>query len=71
MKKKIINVFLMALLAMVTVGTVVSCKDYEEDNYSDLNGKFANLDQQLKDQIATLEQVKQDLQTELDNLEKD
>ena len=43
MKKKIINVFLMALLAMVTVGTVVSCKDYEEDNYSDLNGKFANL----------------------------
>lgn len=71
MKKKIINVFLMALLAMVTVGTVVSCKDYEEDNYSELNGKFTNLDQQLKDQIATLEQVKQDLQTELDNLEKD
>lgn len=71
MKKKIINVFLMALISLVAVGTVVSCKDYEEDNYSELNGKFTNLDQQLKDQIATLEQVKQDLQTELDNLEKD
>lgn len=71
MKKKIINVFLMALISLVAVGTVVSCKDYEEDNYSELNGKFTNLDQQLKDQIATLEQVKQDLQTELDILEKD
>lgn len=68
MKKKIINVFLMALLAMVTVGTVVSCKDYEEDNYSDLNGKITV---GLQEQIDALEKVKQELQTELDNLKKD
>lgn len=68
MKKKIINVFLMALLAMVTVGTVVSCKDYEEDNYSDLNGKFANLSGQLQDQIDALEKFKGELETELTEL---
>lgn len=68
MKKKIINVFLMALLAMVTVGTVVSCKDYEEDNYSDLNGKITV---ELQEQIDALEKVKQELQTELENLKKD
>lgn len=56
MKKKIINVFLMALLAMVTVGTVVSCKDYEEDNYSDLNGKFANLNEAVEAQAKALEE---------------
>ena len=68
MKKKIINVFLMALLAMVTVGTVVSCKDYEEDNYSDLNGKITV---GLQEQVDALEKVKQELQTELENLKKD
>lgn len=68
MKKKIINVFLMALLAMVTVGTVVSCKDYEEDNYSDLNGKFANLSGQLQDQIDALEKFKGELEAELTEL---
>ena len=68
MKKKIINVFLMALISLVAVGTVVSCKDYEEDNYSELNGKFTNLNEELKSQLATLEQLKKDLQTELDNL---
>ena len=65
MKKKIINVFLMALLAMVTVGTVVSCKDYEEDNYSDLNGKFTV---GLEDLIKDLEDAKKDLQIQLDGL---
>lgn len=68
MKKKIINVFLMALLAMVTVGTVVSCKDYEEDNYSDLNGKFTNLSGQLQDQIDALEKFKGELEAELTEL---
>lgn len=68
MKKKIINVFLIALLAMVTVGTVVSCKDYEEDNYSDLNGKITV---GLQEQIDALEKVKQELQTELENIKKD
>lgn len=65
MKKKIINVFLMALLAMVTVGTVVSCKDYEEDNYSDLNGKITV---GLQEQIDALEKVRDDLQGQLTDL---
>ena len=65
MKKKIINVFLMALLAMVTVGTVVSCKDYEEDNYSDLNGKITV---ELQEQVDALEKVRDDLQGQLTDL---
>lgn len=65
MKKKIINVFLMALLAMVTVGTVVSCKDYEEDNYSDLNGKITV---GLQEQVDALEKVRDDLQGQLTDL---
>lgn len=68
MKKKIINVFLMALISLVAVGTVVSCKDYEEDNYSDLNGKFTNLSGQLQDQIDALEKFKGELETELTEL---
>lgn len=68
MKKKIINVFLMALISLVAVGTVVSCKDYEEDNYSELNGKITV---GLQEQIDALEKVKQELQTELENLKKD
>ena len=71
MKKKIINVFLLALLAMVTVGTVVSCKDYEEDNYSDLNGKFTNLNEQLEDRIDALETARDEMQGELDQLKND
>ena len=68
MKKKIINVFLMALISLVAVGTVVSCKDYEEDNYSELNGKFTNLSGQLQDQIDALEKFKGELETELTEL---
>lgn len=75
MKKKIINVFLMALLAMVTVGTVVSCKDYEEDNYSDLNGKFANLNEAveaqakaLEDRVGKLEEARTLIETDIQNL---
>lgn len=43
MKKKIINGFLMVALLVASVGTFVSCKDYEEDKYSDLLGKNASL----------------------------
>ena len=71
MKKKIVNVFLMALLATATVGTVVSCKDYEEDNYADLNGKITNLDQAVDAQVAALEERVKTLETVKDQLPKD
>lgn len=71
MKKKIINVFLMALISLVAVGTVVSCKDYEEDNYSELNGKFTNLNQQLQDRVDALEAARDKMQGELDQLKND
>lgn len=75
MKKKIINVFLMALLATATVGTVVSCKDYEEDNYSDLKGQITNLDEAvdaqvaaLEDRVGKLEEARTLIETDIQNL---
>ena len=75
MKKKIINVFLMALISLVAVGTVVSCKDYEEDNYSELNGKFTNLKEAveaqakaLEDRVGKLEEARTLIETDIQNL---
>lgn len=71
MKKKIVNVFLMALLATATVGTVVSCKDYEEDNYADLNGKITNvegLNNALEKRVSALETAKEEMNKEIQSL---
>lgn len=71
MKKKIVNVFLMALLATATVGTVVSCKDYEEDNYADLNGKITNvegLNNALEERVSALETAKEEMNKEIQSL---
>lgn len=46
MKKKIVNVFLIAALFVVAVGTFVSCKDNEDD--------YLNLQSQFDDQIEEL-----------------
>lgn len=50
MKKKIINVFLMMAVLTAALGSFVSCKDSDEDMYSDLQGKLA-------DQNASLNEV--------------
>lgn len=74
MKKKIINVFLMALISLVAVGTVVSCKDYEEDNYSELNGKFTNLKEltsNLEGRIVILEKAKEELEGDIAALKQE
>ena len=71
MKKKIVNVFLMALLATATVGTVVSCKDYEEDNYSDLKGQITNvegLNNALEERVKALETAKDQMNQEIQSL---
>lgn len=66
MKKKIINGFLMVALLVASVGSFVSCKDYEEDNYSDLLGKHASLAELVENQRKAL----QDQIEDLDSLQK-
>ncbi|MCD8203018.1 MAG: hypothetical protein LUD48_05215 [Prevotella sp.] len=61
MKKKIVNFFLMAVMFTAVVGTTVSCKDYEEDMYSDMQG-------QLKTQTTALQNALAVLQAQYDDL---
>ena len=42
MKKKIIYGFLMMALTVSTMGSFVSCKDYDEDMYVDLRGRITD-----------------------------
>ena len=69
MKKKIIDVFLMALLLTVTVGSVVSCKDTEEDNYADLNGKLESVSDAVNAQVSGLEERVKALETARETFE--
>lgn len=62
MKKKIINGFLMVALLVASVGSFVSCKDYEEDNYSDLLGKHASLTELVENQRKALQDQIDDLE---------
>ena len=54
MKKKIVNAVLMAALVVPSVGTLTSCKDYNEDLSVELRGETANLRKTLQDQIDDL-----------------
>ena len=65
MKKKIVKVFLMAALVVTALGTLNSCKDYDEDNYSDLQEKLTDQNASLNEVIKTQVQL---LQGQIDNL---
>lgn len=47
MKKKIVNGFLMMALLASSMGTFVSCKDYDEDSYVDLRSRYSDLQSQI------------------------
>jgi len=58
MKKKIVNAVLVAALVVPSVGTFMSCKDYNEDLSTELKGdlaKEASLRQTLQNQVDALE----------------
>jgi uncharacterized coiled-coil DUF342 family protein len=62
MKRKIVNGFLMMALVTSSMGSFVSCKDYEEDNLVEMRGKIESVNQVLQGQITSL-------QTSVTNLE--
>ena len=57
MKKKIVNAVLMAALVVPSVGTLTSCKDYNEDLSVELRGETENLRKTLQDQIDLLKNL--------------
>lgn len=58
MKKKIVNALLMMAVVAPSVGSLTSCKDYNED-----------LSVELKSEVAKEASLRQALQTQVDNLE--
>ena len=54
MKKKIFNGMLVVAMIFATVGSFVSCKDYDEDAYAELQGQDKTLGEQIEELQKTL-----------------
>lgn len=55
MKKKIINGLLFAVALVAATSSFVSCKDYEGDNYAELQEKYATLEKVYNTQVQEME----------------
>ena len=51
MKRKFINGLLLVALMFASTSAFVSCKDYEEENYSDLLSKLGDTNKSLRDYV--------------------
>ena len=54
MKKRFYNGMLIVAMLFATVGSYVSCKDYDEDAYADMLGKNSKLEELVNEQIEIL-----------------
>ena len=63
MKKRFYNGMLIVAMLFATVGSYVSCKDYDEDAYADMLGKNSKLEELVNEQIEILNE-------QIDALEK-
>ena len=66
MKKKFYSGMLMVAMLFATMGSFVSCKDYDEDAYAELQGKLDATNATLEELI---EQQRKTLQDQIDDLE--
>ncbi|MCD8302383.1 MAG: hypothetical protein LUC44_05110 [Prevotellaceae bacterium] len=67
MKKKFVCFSLMAIMMTAVVGTIVSCKDYDEDTYANLQGQLdenASVDEALQALLDNLKTVQDALAVE-------
>lgn len=55
MKKKIINGLLFAVALVAATSSFVSCKDYDADNYNELQAKYASLQDAFNKQVAAMQ----------------
>ncbi|MBQ4038323.1 MAG: hypothetical protein IJD05_02315 [Bacteroidaceae bacterium] len=71
MRKLIVNVLTVAMLAL-TVGTIFSsCKDYDDEMYADLNGQIVDVNSNLSTLIANQAQDLEDLKAALEAAKTD
>ena len=84
MKKKLHNGFLLVAMLLATVGSYVSCKDYDEEAYANMLGENSKLEElintqvnALNSQIDVLEQAQEECKAnneawrkEIENLQK-
>lgn len=54
MKKKIINGLLFAVAMVAATSSFVSCKDYDADNYNELQAKYLSLQDAFDKQVAAM-----------------
>ena len=54
MKKKIINGLLFAVALVAATSSFVSCKDYDADNYNELQAKYLSLQDAFNKQVAAM-----------------
>lgn len=54
MKKKIINGLLFAVALVAATSSFVSCKDYEGDNYAELQEKYSTLEEAYQAQVQAM-----------------
>ncbi len=78
MKKKFYNRFLMVAMLLATVGSYVSCKDYNEETYADMLGKNSELEKHVNEQVKVLEKqidvledAKKIIEDNIETLDKD
>jgi len=55
MKKKIINGLLFAVALVAATSSFVSCKDYDADNYNELQAKYLSLQDAFNKQVAAMQ----------------
>ena len=55
MKKKIINGLLFAVAMVAATSSFVSCKDYDADNYNELQAKYLSLQDAFNKQVAAMQ----------------
>ena len=71
MRKQIVNLLTVAMLAL-TVGTIFSsCKDYDDEMYADLNGQIVDLNSNLSTLIGAQAKELEDLKAALEAAKAD
>ena len=56
MKKKLHNGFLLVAMLLATLGSYVSCKDYDEEAYANMLGENSRLEKLVNEEVKTLKE---------------